>query len=47
MEKQENDINEKENAVHEFTVEFFGSSVRIDGTVLPLGQVTKWNYSQL
>lgn len=33
-------VSEKPNTVHEFTVQFFADSVSIDGTVLPLGQVS-------
>lgn len=33
-------LSEKPNTVQEFTVQFFADSVSIDGTILPLGQVS-------
>ena len=33
-------LSEKPNTIQEFTVQFFADSVTIDGTVLPLGQVS-------
>ena len=33
-------LSEKPNTIQEFTVQFFADSVSIDGTILPLGQVS-------
>jgi len=33
-------LSEKENSIQEFTVHFWGNRVSIDGTVLPMGQVS-------
>jgi len=33
-------LSEKENSISEFTVQFFSDSVSIDGTILPLGQIS-------